>query len=132
MLRVLKFNLGAPTVLEHLERVSAEVGIAQHTQIQTVFKYLSKMACHNYELSQLSSSELAGAVAYVGLKICEKQKGSVKSDVALKKLHELTGLNIKTAKANGRTLLSFAKGFEKTHPQLKNLKQAYAEELKHL
>lgn len=90
------------------------------------------MACHNYELSQLSASELAGSVAYVGLKICEKQRGSVKSDVALKKLQELCHLDVKLAKSNGRVLLNFAKQFEKTHPQLKNLKQTYSEALKQL
>jgi hypothetical protein len=130
VLRVLKFNLGTPTVLEHLERMSAEMGIADHKSIQTVFKYLAKLALHNYELSQLSASELAGAVAYVGLKICEKQTGSVKSDNALSKLHELTGLKIKDAKTNGRFLLNFAKTFEKTHPTLKNLKSVYSDDLK--
>lgn len=86
VLKVLQFNLGSPTVLEHLERMSAELGIEDKHSIQVVFKYLAKMSCHNYELSQLSASELAGSVAYVGLKICEKQKGAVKSDQALKKL----------------------------------------------
>jgi hypothetical protein len=132
MLRVFKYSLGAPTVLEHLERMSAELGIADNHQIQVVFTYLAKMACHNYELSQLSASELAGSVAYVGLKICEKQKGTVKSDAALKKLTELCQLNVKLAKANGRVLLNFAKAFDKTHPTLKNLKATYAEELKQI
>ena len=51
ILRVLQFNLGSPTVLEHLERMSAELGIAEMHSIQVVFKYLAKMAVHNYELA---------------------------------------------------------------------------------
>ena len=129
MLRTLKFNLGAPTVLEHLERISYELGLHENAPVQTVFKYLAKLAIHNYELSQLSASELAGAVAYVGLKICDK-RCPVKSDQGLAKLEELTGINIKAAKTNGRFLLNFAKTFEKQHPTLKNLRAAYADDLK--
>ena len=53
----------------------------------------------------------------------------VKSDVALKKLADLCKIDIKVAKSNGRTLLNFAKSFEKQYPNLKNLKQTYADEL---
>ena len=129
MLKVLKFNLGTPTVLEHLERLSLDLGIHDNAAVQTVFVYLAKLATHNYELSQLSASELAGAIAYVGLKICDK-KCQIKSDKALARLNESCALNIKAAKVNGRFLLTFAKGFEKAHPTLKNLRTVYADDLK--
>lgn len=132
ILQTINFELGSPTVLEHLELMSAEIAILSNSSTQLVFKYLAKLSMHNYELSQLSSSELAGAIAYVGLKICEKTPNTPKADVALNKLKEMCSIDIKSAKLNGRYLLNLAKSFEKDHPTLKNLRDFYSEELKRL
>lgn len=129
ILKVLKFNLGTPTVLEHLDRLSHDLNLSSNAPVQTIFKYLAKLATHSYELSQLSASELAGAIVYVGLKICDK-KSTVKSDSALKQLNATCALDVKAAKINGRFLLAYAKGFEKAFPALKNLRTVYSEDLK--
>ena len=112
LLGVIKFNLGAPTVFEHLNQMSTKLNIHTNDKIQLVFTYLSKLALHNYELSQLSAAELAGAVAYVGLKICEKTPGSIPPNAALECLNKHCGISIKHAKLNGRFLLNKAKSFE--------------------
>lgn len=76
ILRVLGFKLGAPTVLEFLDRYISEI-LFNHSDkqfISLMSVYLSKMAVHHEQLCSKKSSLLAASSIYVALKICEQMR----------------------------------------------------------
>lgn len=69
ILKVISFKIGTPTVKEFLDRFISEFGYStmKTDQFYKMCTTLAKLACHSYELMQLSTSLLAGSILYVGL-----------------------------------------------------------------
>ncbi len=79
MLQTLSFKVGAPTILEFLDRYFEECKIT-NTKLRSICLYIAKMIIHNYELSQLPVSQLAAAALFVGLRIVEKVDRSLQTE----------------------------------------------------
>ena len=63
-----------------MERYFEEAGISkEEKELQTLCKYLAKMAIYNYELSQCKPSLLAASVIVVALRAFEKRRNLSKS-----------------------------------------------------
>jgi hypothetical protein len=134
LLRTLGYRIGAPTVKEFLDRFVEEIGDS-HMKSEKFYKismYLAKMACHNYNLMQLPTSLLAAAVANVALKIYEKIEPKVDTQLIMSKIISFGQLDTIDTKVAAKEMLTFAKNFDKLHPNFKNLRAIYNEEFKSL
>lgn len=134
ILKALSYKIGSPTVKEFLDRYFEELGdpILKSDKFNKICMYLSKMACHNYSLMQLPTSLLAAAVVNVALKIFEKIEPKVDIQSIMSKIFIFAKVESGDAKIAAKELLTFAKSFDKLHPNFKNLRAIYTEEFKSL
>jgi len=122
ILKSVQYKVGAPTVLEFLDRYLFEEGLHENKKLRSICLYLAKLAMHSYDLSQTAPSVLAASVIQVALKIFEKVSSDLKGDLVLKNTLTFAQVSAEEVRANAKSLLAFAKGFDKQFPGLKNLR----------
>ena len=132
ILQTVGFKIGTPTILEFLERYFEECGLATNTKLKMICMYLAKMIVHDYELSQLSVSQLAASALFVGLRIMERVDPSIKTEEVLMKVVDFALLDLNSVKISSKKVLHFAKSFESRYPKLKNLRTLYNEAFRSL
>lgn len=132
ILNSIQYLVGSPTVKEFLDRYLEEINdpTLRSDKFQKICMYLGKMSCHNYSLQQMPTSLLASAVMNVALKIYEKIEPRTDTSAVMSRIISFAQLDITEAKLAAKEMLSYAKDFEKIHPNFKNLKSIYSDEFK--
>ena len=74
MLSTIGYKVGAPTVLEYIDRCAEELAdiLPKSDKFHKICLYLAKMACHSYDLQQISPSLLAASIYVVALRVMQK------------------------------------------------------------
>ena len=134
ILRTLEYRVGAPTLKEFLDRYLEELSefIPKSDKFYKTLMCISKMACYSYEMMQLPTSLLAAAILTFALKSGLAPAHKLDDDELIRMIADFACRNQAEIKDASQSLIKFAKNFEVTFPNLRNLKQVYGEELRSL
>ncbi len=98
VLKALQFKVGAPTILEFIDRYLVETGLQTNKKLREICVYLAKLSTHDYDLCQKKPSELAGSIMHLALKVYEKIDASINTEAIIIKVARFADVDQKHMK----------------------------------
>lgn len=111
------------TYLHNSDLLEINLGKKEEEYLKKVCVYLSKMSMHCSELAWVQNSVLGAANLFIALKTVQQVQSSLKADDYLQIIANHAQIEVSELLECSQKLLSLAKNFSKSFPNLSNLKR---------